>query len=122
MAIDGLRQKYPSRRLWVIFEPRSNTTRRNIFQDDLAIALKKADCVVIPAIPDPEKVAVDERLDPEKLVADISDEGARSWYLGEVDEIVEHVSSLAEGGDVIAVLSNGGFGGIHEKLLTSLDD
>ena len=122
LAIDGLRQKYPSRRLWVIFEPRSNTTRRNIFQDDLAMALKKADCVVIPSIPDSKKVAVNERLDPEKLAADISNGGARSWYLGEVEEIVEHVSSLAKGGDVIAILSNGGFGGIHEKLLNSLRD
>jgi UDP-N-acetylmuramate: L-alanyl-gamma-D-glutamyl-meso-diaminopimelate ligase len=120
LAIDGLRQKYPSRRLWVIFEPRSNTTRRNIFQDDLAVALKKADCVVIPAVPDPEKVAEEDRLDPEKLVADISADGARAWYLGEVDGIVAHVSSLAVEGDVIAVLSNGGFGGIHEKLLASL--
>ena len=122
LAIDGLRQKYPSRRLWVIFEPRSNTTRRNIFQDDLASALKKADCVVIPSIPDLEKVPQNERLDPEKLVADISNAGADSWYLGEVEEIVEHVSSLAHGGDVIAILSNGGFGGIHEKLLASLCD
>lgn len=122
LAIDGLRQKYPSRRLWIIFEPRSNTTRRNIFQDDLASALKKADCVVIPSIPDLEKVPQNERLDPEKLVADISNAGADSWYLGEVEEIVEHVSSLAHGGDVIAILSNGGFGGIHEKLLASLCD
>jgi UDP-N-acetylmuramate: L-alanyl-gamma-D-glutamyl-meso-diaminopimelate ligase len=120
LAIDGLRQKYPKRRLWVIFEPRSNTTRRNIFQDDLAVALKKADRIVIPAIEDPEKFAEDERLNPEKLVADISNEGAKAWYLGTVDEIVEHVTALAEGGDVIAVLSNGGFGGIHDKLLSSL--
>ncbi|MDB2673369.1 UDP-N-acetylmuramate:L-alanyl-gamma-D-glutamyl-meso-diaminopimelate ligase [Akkermansiaceae bacterium] len=122
LAIDGLRQKYPERRLWVIFEPRSNTTRRNIFQDDLAMALKKADRIVIPAIEDPEKFAEDERLNPEKLVADISEEGAKAWYLGTVDEIVEHVTTLAEGGDVIAVLSNGGFGGIHDKLLSSLSE
>ena len=120
LAIDGLRQKYPNRRLWILFEPRSNTTRRNIFQGDLANALKKADMVVIPAIPNPEKFAEGERLDPEKLVADINTGGAQAWYLGEVDEIVEHVARLAEPGDVVAVLSNGGFGGIHGKLLGSL--
>lgn len=120
LAIDSLRQKYPDRRLWVLFEPRSNTTRRNIFQDDLANALKKADRVVIPAIPDPEKVAEEDRLDPEKLVADISSGEAEAWYLGEVDEIVEHVVSRSKSGDVVAVLSNGGFGGIHEKLLSEL--
>ncbi len=120
LAIDGLRQKYPARKLWVLFEPRSNTTRRNIFQDDLALNLKKADFVVIPAIPDPEKVAEADRLDPDKLVADINSGDCEAWYLGEVEEIVTHVAAKAQGGDVIAVLSNGGFGGIHEKLLGAL--
>lgn len=122
LAIDGLRQKYPERRLWVIFEPRSNTTRRNIFQDDLAIALAKADLVVIPSVPDPEKVAEEDRLDPAKLVSDISAGNVEAWYLGEVDEIVEHVVGKARSGDVIAVLSNGGFGGIHDKLLKRLSE
>ncbi|MDA7538647.1 UDP-N-acetylmuramate:L-alanyl-gamma-D-glutamyl-meso-diaminopimelate ligase, partial [Akkermansiaceae bacterium] len=67
-AIKGLRQRYDGRRLWVLFEPRSNTTRRNIFQQDLAEALSEADLVVLPSIPDPEKVAEEDRLDPEKLV------------------------------------------------------
>jgi UDP-N-acetylmuramate: L-alanyl-gamma-D-glutamyl-meso-diaminopimelate ligase len=121
LAIDGLRQNYPSRRLWVLFEPRSNTTRRNIFQDDLAAALRKADLVVIPAVPDPEKVAEADRLDPVKLVEDIRSKGSQAWYLGQVDEIVDHVGALAQRGDVIAVLSNGGFGGIHTKLLERLE-
>jgi len=120
LAIDGLRQKYPSRRLWVLFEPRSNTTRRSIFQDDLAEALQKADLVVIPSIPDPEKFAEDDRLDPDKLVEEVKSKGTEAWYLGEVDEIVSHVSGIAREGDVIAVLSNGGFGGIHTKLLEAL--
>jgi len=121
LAIRALRQRYEGRRLWVIFEPRSNTTRRNIFQDDLAEALSEADLVVLPAVPDPEKVAADERLDPEKLVSDIKKTGTEAWYLGEVDEIVTHTVSLAQEGDVIAVLSNGGFGGIHDKLLHALE-
>jgi len=120
LAVDGLRQKYPSRRLWVLFEPRSNTTRRSIFQNDMADALSKADLVVIPKIPNPEKFAEDDRLDPEKLMKDIKAKGVEAWYLGEVDEIVSHVAGLANEGDVIAVLSNGGFGGIHTKLLESL--
>lgn len=120
LAIDGLRQKYPDRRLWVLFEPRSNTTRRNIFQADLALALGKADRVVIPAVPDPEKVSEEDRLDPEKLVRDIGKGDAEAWYLDSVDDIVAHVTSLAVDGDVVAVLSNGGFGGIHTKLLDKL--
>ena len=121
LVIDGLRQNYPSRRLWVLFEPRSNTTRRNIFQDDLAAELRKADLVVIPAVLDPEKVAEADRLDLVKLVEDIRSKGAQAWYLGQVDEIVDHVGALAQRGDVIAVLSNGGFGGIHTKLLERLE-
>jgi UDP-N-acetylmuramate: L-alanyl-gamma-D-glutamyl-meso-diaminopimelate ligase len=86
----------------------------------LADALQKADLVVIPSIPDPEKFAEDDRLDPDKLVEEIKSKGTEAWYLGEVDEIVSHVSGTAREGDVIAVLSNGGFGGIHTKLLEAL--
>lgn len=119
-AIKGLRQRYEERRLWVLFEPRSNTTRRNIFQDDLAEALAHADLVVLPSVPDAEKVAEEDRLNPAKLVADISSKGTSAWYLADVDAIVSHVAEEAKEGDVIAVLSNGGFGGIHTKLLESL--
>jgi UDP-N-acetylmuramate: L-alanyl-gamma-D-glutamyl-meso-diaminopimelate ligase len=76
--------------------------------------------VVLPSIPDPEKFAEDERLDPKKLVNDIKATGTEAWYLGEVDEIVAHVTERAVEGDVIVVLSNGGFGGIHQKLLAAL--
>ena len=117
LAVDSLRQQYPDSRLWVIFEPRSNTTRRNVFQDDLANALSKADLVVVPAVPDPEKVAEQDRLDPHKLVSDIQASGTSCWYLETVDEIVTLVASESREGDTVAVLSNGGFGGIHQKLL-----
>ena len=120
LAVDSLRQQYPDSRLWVIFEPRSNTTRRNVFQDDLANALSKADLVVVPAVPDPEKVAEQDRLDPHKLVSDIQASGTSCWYLETVDEIVAQVVSESCEGDTVAVLSNGGFGGIHQKLLDNL--
>lgn len=119
-AINGLRQRYTGRRLWVLFEPRSNTTRRNIFQDNLANALSEADLVCLPSVPDPEKVAEQDRLNPEKLVSDISAKGTDAWYLSDVDAIVEHVAATSKEGDVVAVLSNGGFGGIHAKLLDAL--
>jgi len=120
LAIDALRQRYVNRRLWVLFEPRSNTTRRNIFQNELAQSLSKADLVVIPAVPDPEKVEPESRLDPEKLVLDIRESGALAWHYHSVDEIVDHVASNVSTSDVIAVLSNGGFDGIHQKLLDRL--
>lgn len=120
LAVDSLRQQYPGSRLWVLFEPRSNTTRRNIFQDELAESLAKADLVVMPSIPDPEKVAEQDRLDPEKLIADVSAQGTPSWYCEGVEQIVDLVAERAQEGDTVAVLSNGGFGGIHQKLLDRL--
>jgi len=120
LAVDSLRQQYPDSRLWVIFEPRSNTTRRNVFQGELANALSKADLVVVPAVPDPEKVAEQDRLDPHKLVGDIQASGTSCWHIETVDEIVTLVTSESREGDTVAVLSNGGFGGIHQKLLDEL--
>ena len=71
-------------------------------------------------MPDPEKVAEQDRLDPHKLVSDIQASGTSCWYLETVDEIVAQVVSESREGDTVAVLSNGGFGGIHQKLLDNL--
>ncbi|MDE0594707.1 MAG: UDP-N-acetylmuramate:L-alanyl-gamma-D-glutamyl-meso-diaminopimelate ligase [Akkermansiaceae bacterium] len=120
LAVGALRQRYPGSRLWVIFEPRSNTTRRNIFQKELADALATADCAIVPAIADPEKFPENERLDPEKLIRDINARGGSGRYLATVDEIANHIAAEAREGDVVAVLSNGGFGGLHGKLLERL--
>jgi UDP-N-acetylmuramate: L-alanyl-gamma-D-glutamyl-meso-diaminopimelate ligase len=119
-AITGMRQLYPGARLWVIFEPRSNTTRRNVFQGELAEALGGADLAIVPKIADPGKVAEAERLDPEKLIAEVRARGAQAWYLESVEDIVAHVAREAKAGDVVAVLSNGGFGGLHNLLLERL--
>lgn len=119
LAIDSLRQRYPGR-LWILFEPRSNTTRRSVFQKELAEALAKADIAVVAALTDLEKIPEGERLDPVRLSADIAKLGGEGHYIDGVDAIVEQVRSRAVPGDVVAVLSNGGFGGIHDKLLRAL--
>ena len=120
LAIDALRQRFPSDNLWVVFEPRSNTTRRKIFQVPLADALSRADKAIVAGVPDPEKVDEHDRLDPRQLVSDVKAQGTDAWFIDEVDDIVTHVAAEAKPGDVVAVLSNGGFGGIHEKLLDAL--
>jgi len=120
LAIKAIRQQYTPDRLWVVFEPRSNTTRRSIFQKELADALSGADVAIVSAVPDPEKVDEADRLCPEKLIADIATSGITGHYKDSVDEIVTQVVSEAKPGDVVAVLSNGGFEGIHEKLLKAL--
>lgn len=120
LAVDALRQKYSPNDLWVIFEPRSNTTRRNIFQKELASALARADKAIVAGVPDSSKVAEAERLSPQTLIEDVNARGTTGWFFETVDEIVEHVTDQAKEGDVVAVLSNGGFGGIHDKILESL--
>jgi UDP-N-acetylmuramate: L-alanyl-gamma-D-glutamyl-meso-diaminopimelate ligase len=104
----------------LLFEPRSNTTKRNVFQAELASALATADISVVAALTDIHKVPEAERLDPTRLAHDIAAAGGKAWYLANVEEIVAHVAREALPGDVVAVLSNGGFGGIHQKLLTAL--
>ena len=120
LAVQSLRQRHPDSRLWILFEPRSNTTRRAVFQNELAEALALADFAVVAALTDLHKIPENDRLDPAKLSADIARLGGRGFYLPDVEAIVAHVKSNATSGDVVAVLSNGGFGGIHQKLLDVL--
>jgi UDP-N-acetylmuramate: L-alanyl-gamma-D-glutamyl-meso-diaminopimelate ligase len=120
LAVQSLRQRHPESRLWVLFEPRSNTTRRAIFQTELAEALALADFAVVAAIPDLHKIPEDDRLDPARLSADIARLGGEGCYLPDLETIIGRVTENAKPGDVVAVLSNGGFGGIHQKLLDAL--
>lgn len=119
-TLRALRIKYPHQKLWAIFEPRSNTSRRNIFQTELVTAFSDADSVVISQIARLEALSAEERLDPARLMEDLKSNGKTSAYLADVDSIVTHVAQQAQGGDVICVFSNGGFGDIHAKLLNRI--
>ena len=119
-TLKALRLKFPSQKIWAVFEPRSNTTRRNVFQDELASAFRDADAVIVAEVAKLEQVPVDQRLDPARLMSDIKASGKPAEYLPTVDAIVDHVKKQAAGGDVVCVFSNGGFGGIHGKLLSAL--
>jgi UDP-N-acetylmuramate: L-alanyl-gamma-D-glutamyl-meso-diaminopimelate ligase len=120
LAVQSLRQSHPDSRLWILFEPRSNTTRRAVFQNELAEALALADFAVVAAMQDLHKIPENDRLDPARLSADIARLGGTGFYLPDVETIVARVKADAAPGDVVAVLSNGGFGGIHGKLLAAL--
>jgi UDP-N-acetylmuramate: L-alanyl-gamma-D-glutamyl-meso-diaminopimelate ligase len=119
-TLKALRLRYPHEKIWAVFEPRSNTTRRNIFQNELVTAFTDADAVVISEVARLEQIAVEERLNPEKLMQDLKNSGKNAAYLPDVDSIVAHLVKSAQGGDVVCVFSNGGFGGIHTKLLERL--
>jgi len=119
-SLRALRIKYPRERIWAIFEPRSNTTRRNVFQSELIGAFADAAIVVVAQVARLEQLAPEERLDPDRLMRDLQAAGKTAFYLPDADTIVSHVAKNAEGGDVVCVFSNGGFGGIHAKLLARL--
>jgi UDP-N-acetylmuramate: L-alanyl-gamma-D-glutamyl-meso-diaminopimelate ligase len=115
----ALAQKYPQR-LVAVFEPRTWASRKRIFQDDYARAFGPAGCVVIAALYEAYRLKADEQMSIEQLVADVRAQGKAAWAIDGADAIVEHLKPLLREGDVVAVMSNGGFGGIHEKLLASL--
>jgi UDP-N-acetylmuramate: L-alanyl-gamma-D-glutamyl-meso-diaminopimelate ligase len=119
-TILGLRQKFPGRRLWALFEPRSNTTRRNFFQDSLPAALALADGVFVAQVAKLEQIPVEQRLNPEKVVADIRATGVPAFYEANAETIVQKLVPLVKPGDVITVFSNGGFDGIHDRLKQAL--
>jgi UDP-N-acetylmuramate: L-alanyl-gamma-D-glutamyl-meso-diaminopimelate ligase len=119
-TLQALRHRYRGHRLWAVFEPRSNTTRRAVFQQQLPDALKLADGVFISQVARLEQIPQDERLKPEKVVAAIARAGLPAFYEQSADSIVNHIVPMVRPKDVIVVFSNGGFDNIHEKLLARL--
>ena len=120
-TLRALRARYKDRRLIAIFEPRSWSSRLAVFQDDYANAFSAADYVVIANVFDSQKVTEKGRaLDTAELIEAISQQGKPALALPNADEIVTHILPELREGDVVAIMSNGGFGGIHEKILTGL--
>jgi UDP-N-acetylmuramate: L-alanyl-gamma-D-glutamyl-meso-diaminopimelate ligase len=119
-TMTALRHRYPGRKLWAVFEPRSNTTRRAVFQRELAQAFADADGVFISQVARLDQIPADERLNPEAVVAKIAENGRPAFYEPDANTIVEHLAPMLGSNDVVAVFSNGGFDGIHEKLLARL--
>ena len=115
-TIRALRARYPGRRLWVVLEPRSNTMRRNVLQDALARSLALADQVILAAIFKSEAIPEAQRLDVDRVVSDIQQRGKQARILADATAIVNAIAPELKPGDVVAILSNGGFGGIYEKL------
>ena len=119
-TLQALRHQYRGHRLWAVFEPRSNTTRRAVFQQQLPDALKLADGVFISQVARLEQIPEDERLNPERVVAAVAKTGRPAFYESNADAIVNRIVSMVQPKDVIVVFSNGGFDNIHEKLLMRL--
>lgn len=119
-TLRALRHRYPGRRLWAVFEPRSNTTRRAVFQQDLPDALKLADGVFISQVARLDQIPEGERLNPEAVMEAIAQAGRPAFYEPDVAHILDRLVPLLKPKDVVVIFSNGGFDGIHGKLLERL--
>jgi UDP-N-acetylmuramate: L-alanyl-gamma-D-glutamyl-meso-diaminopimelate ligase len=121
-TIAAVRAAYPDHRLWAIFEPRSQTSRRKIFASEFAEALAAADHVVMAGLYQQEKIPAEEQLSPRGVVAEINEShGAqRAVFIEKAIDIAAHVGIHARAGDVVLVMSNGGFDGVQEKILQLL--
>jgi UDP-N-acetylmuramate: L-alanyl-gamma-D-glutamyl-meso-diaminopimelate ligase len=118
-TLTALRTGYPSRRIWAVFEPRSASSCRRVFQDDFARAFDASDEVIISAV-FRSTLPEAERLSAERLVEDLQARGRRARHIAEIDDIVGTVVAEHRPGDIVVLMSNGAFGGIHGKLLRAL--
>ena len=115
-TLRALRTAYPLSRLWAILEPRSNTLRRNIFERELVESLSLADQIVLAGVFQQGSIPEAERLHPEQVVLALAKAGHEAALYAHADDIVEAITPELAEGDVVAILSNGGFDGIYEKL------
>ena len=120
-TLQAVRDTFYPKRIWAIYEPRSATSRRNIFQREMAESLSLADCIAIPDLFKPERVPENERLNENQLIDDLCRKGRAAWNLGNVEGIIRKVCAEARAGDWIVIMSNGGFGGIYDKLPAALE-
>jgi UDP-N-acetylmuramate: L-alanyl-gamma-D-glutamyl-meso-diaminopimelate ligase len=115
-TLRALRSVYPRARLWAVLEPRSNTLRRKVLEPELVESLRLADHAVLAGVYQQQRIPEDERLHPEDVVRTLNAEGTEAELLPDADAIVDAIAPRLVPGDVVAILSNGGFDGIYEKL------
>ena len=119
-TLKGLRARYPNNRIWAVYEPRSAATRRSVFQQEFVDAFNAADMIVVAPVHRPEKAPPDDRFSVARLVSDLRAKNKQADNFNSVDEIVSYIKDKAKSSDIVVTLSNGDFGGIHQKLIESL--
>ncbi len=115
-TLRALRSVYPEARLWAVLEPRSNTLRRKVLEAELVTSLRMADRVVMAGVYQQQRIPESERLHPEDVVRTLNAQGTSAELCPDVDAIVNRIAPELRAGDVVAILSNGGFDGVYEKL------
>lgn len=119
-TLEAARMRWPGRKIWVALEPRSNTMRRKVFQDSLPDALAAADAILIGAVSRAQLLAEQDRLSPDAIAAAVRQRGPEAKAFSSTNDIVEHLAANASAGDIVLIMSNGGFDGLTGKLLESL--
>ena len=119
-TIQAVKPFYPNGRLIAVFEPRTNTSMRTVFQNIYPLSFAQADLVCIRKPPLLQKIPVEERFSSEMLVDDLKNRGQDAHYFPDTDTIIDFLVKEAEPGDLILVMSNGGFDNIHARLLAAL--
>ncbi|OGP07693.1 MAG: hypothetical protein A2048_00735 [Deltaproteobacteria bacterium GWA2_45_12] len=119
-TIAAVKKRFPKHTLWAIFEPRSNSSKRNIFQKDYGECFTGADQVIMADVFMPEKVKDGHVLDVDTVVKDVNSQGIKAQHISGVENIVTHLALHTKPDSIVLIMSNGGFGGIHEKLLKAL--
>jgi UDP-N-acetylmuramate: L-alanyl-gamma-D-glutamyl-meso-diaminopimelate ligase len=120
LTLEGAKDAWPGHRIWAVFEPRSATSRRKVFEESLPESFRLADQTIIANLFAPDKLQEEERLDPKQVVASIKKKGREAWFFPTVEEIIDFIAEHQQPGDVVMIMSSGGFDGIHQKLLDRL--
>jgi UDP-N-acetylmuramate: L-alanyl-gamma-D-glutamyl-meso-diaminopimelate ligase len=122
MTIEAARNKWPGRRIWAVFEPRSNTMRRKVFEQDLISALQTADATVLGAVNRANLLSDVERLSPMRVIESIRAAGRKAEGFDSADDIAEYLDRETQPGDLVLVMSNGSFDGLCGKLVGNLNE
>ncbi len=118
----ALRLRYPTKRLWAVFEPKSASSRRNVFQKEFAVAFEQADVTIMANLFAPEKLPEEIRLHPDQIIVDLKSSGREGYYIPTADEIIPFLVQRLAPGDLVCIMSSGGFGGIYTKLVAKLKE
>jgi len=119
-TVEAVKEKYKDRRLIAVFEPRSNSSRRNIFQDQYVSSFEAADLVMIPEPPMMGKIPQEERFSSKRLTEDLGGKGKPAFYFSDTNQLLEAMVSESRTNDIFLIMSNGGFDNIHRRLLERL--
>jgi UDP-N-acetylmuramate: L-alanyl-gamma-D-glutamyl-meso-diaminopimelate ligase len=122
VTIDAARHRWPGRKLWAVFEPRSNTMRRKVFEADLVTALATADAAILGAVNRANLLSDEERLSPERVLDTLRARRRTAEGFDSADEIADYLSARTQPGDLVLVMSNGSFDGLCDKLLRKLQE